>query len=218
MITNVKKRLELLSPNTGTLILLGIAILLVVVIIGVLILSEPGSNGQNPNPITPTPAPIRERTSREGKVAPTQKTIIERTTEQEVKKLSHIEDVSVLSDGSIRYTFASPLVTRKNEVIVRNEKVIFERILVPENSREPGFITISEYKKQYGEPQRIIRGSHFYGNFIETFIYADKGFAFIGNSVTDEVFEVHTFAPTSVENYIVQYGSDINEEAPKAQL
>ncbi len=199
------------SQQKATLFLLGAALFLLILVI-VLVFSSQG--GKQNFPTTPSPTPIQiDGTPRTQKIAPTQRTFIERTTLEEVEQLPTIENKVILPEGGTRYTLTSPLVTRKNEIIVQNNQAVFERILVPENRQDPGFVTLTEYKNEYGQPQETIRGSYFYGNLIETFIYADKGFALIGNPFTNEVYEIQTFAPTTVENYKARYGDDINEDA-----
>lgn len=212
MFSDIKNKINTLTYNHGLFFLLCAVIVLVVFVLIVVLLSGLGGGGK----ATPTPN-VPGGTSTQHKISPTQKTIIEKTTKNNVESLPGITGKTTLSNGATRYTFASPLVSRKNEVIVKDNQVIFERILVPESSKDPGYVRISQYEKEYGKPQQIIRGSRFYGNLIRTYIYADKGFALIGNPITDEVFEVHTFLPTSVENYIQQYGEDINKNAPAGE-
>lgn len=214
MYINLKNTINNFFPNKGVLILFGIAILLVILVL-TLALSGVSRNSENNNSFSPTPTPLIAQggLSTEQKIAPTQKSIIEKSTVEEIENIVSVENKSTLPNGSIRYTFTSPLMLRKNEVIVQNNRVIFERILVPESSNDPGYVTISEYKGQYDQPQRVITGSHFYGHHVETYIYADKGFTLIGNPFTDEVFEIHVYIPTTVENYIEQYGEDIEESS-----
>ncbi len=212
MFSNIKNRINALTYNNGLLLLLGIVIVLVVSVLIVALLS-----GMRRNSTTSTPTNVPGGSSTQHKISPTQKTIIEKTTKNEVEDLPGIIGKATLSDGATRYTFSSPLISRKNEVIVKDNQVIFERILVPESSKDPGYVRISQYEKEYGKPQQTIRGSRFYGNLIRTYIYANKGFALIGNPITDEVFEIHTFNPTTVENYIQEFGEDIDKDAPAGE-
>lgn len=150
-------------------------------------------------------------------VSPLEQVVIDKTTQQEVENLDTVEDKKTLPDGTVQYSLISPLVTRKNEVLVKDNTVVFERILIPESKNALGYATISEYTKQYGQPEETIEGSRFYGPPISTFIYADQGFAFIANTITDEVYEIQKFQPMSVSDYKKLYGRDI-EEGVKSQL
>lgn len=215
MFTQIKDKFDT-TPNKGMLFVLCTILVIVVTLIAIILLNGLGGKGTTAGPI-PTPTAVPRGASTQRKINPAQKTVIEQTTQNEVQTLPSVESKSPLPDGATRYTLKSPLSSRKNEIIVKDNHVVFERMLVPESSKAPGYVRISEYEKEYGKPQQIIRGSHFYGNLIKTYIYADKGFAFIGNSFTDEVFEIHTFKPTTIENYITQYGEDINKSAPAGE-
>ncbi len=111
-----------------------------------------------------------------------------------------------LSDGTTQYTYTSPNPERPNIIIARDEQdILFERaVSLPDYP-----VKISEYTQPYGQPERIIRGSLFYGSSAETYIYAQRGFAFIANPETTLVLEQHLFSPVSVNEYIKKYGDDI---------
>jgi hypothetical protein len=146
-------------------------------------------------------------------ISPLQKTTIGKTSEDTIKSLPNIQDAITLTDGSTEYQLKSTLNARPNTIITKNGKATFERQLTPVDQTTPGFATISEYKKRFGEPERDIQGSKFYDWIAHTYLYTNKGFAFIGNPFTDEVFEFHFFEPTTVENYIQLYGQDLDEGA-----
>lgn len=150
-------------------------------------------------------------------ISPLEQVVIDKTTQQEVENLDTVEDKKTLPDGTVQYSLISPLVRRKNEVLVKDNVVIFERILVPESKNTVGYATISDYTKRFGQPEETIEGSRFYGPPISTFIYADQGFAFIANTITDEVYEIQKFQPMSVADYKKFYGRDIEEDV-KSQL
>lgn len=195
------------------LFLFGAAIFLVIIVI--LLLVSFATSPQQPASSLPTPTPTMTstKTSREQKVSVIQKGIINNGVPKGIEKSPDFEYKTILPDGDIKYTFESPLVRRKNEIIAKNDSVIFERILTPEKSITLGYAKISDYTKIFGQPPEIIRGSYFYGPFISTLIYADKGIALIGNRRTDEAYEIHVFEPMSVKSYRELYGEDINENA-----
>lgn len=115
-----------------------------------------------------------------------------------------------LTNGIVKYTIDSSIPLRPNIIIVQGEDQgqIFERSVIPENGEK---VTITEYTKLWGNPERIVKGSLFYGQDAQVYIYGSMGFAFIANPQIDKVFEIHTFGPMSADEYIRQYGEDINK-------
>lgn len=158
----------------------------------------------------PSPTPLQSEIESQPKLYELQKTTIGANRDT-VERLSEVEKKETLPDGSLRYSLKSPLISRKNEIIVKNGQVIYERILVPESRKSPGYVTISEYRHRLGNPAAIIRGSRFYGPLIATILYPEKGIVLIGNTYTDEVYEVHAFSPMTLEDYRSQFGQDIDE-------
>lgn len=150
-----------------------------------------------------TPQPTRESQP----ISPFLETSVGKTNEQSVQQLPGLKRKEKLSDGSTAYFFASVSPLRDSVVVVKNNEVIFEkRITVTPDFQLP---KISTYLNTYGSPEMKIKGSKTYGAFETTFIYASKGFALIGNEYTNEVREIQTFKPMSVDEYIKQWGQDI---------
>lgn len=190
-------------PQKKLFILIGVLFLITLSILSLLIVSITNKPGSNVPFTTPTPIPDA--------VSTIQYTFIGDTTQEEVEKLPTIEKKEVLPDGTTRYSLKSPLISRKNEILTKDGSVIFERILVPESPSAKGYAKISEYKSRFGQPEQTIRGSRFYGELFSTLIYAKNGFTLIGNTRTDEVFEIQHFSPMSIEEYKRLYGNDIDE-------
>jgi hypothetical protein len=111
---------------------------------------------------------------------------------------------------TIEYTYESPVFMRRNQIITHDGKVIFERIMTPTDPNSPSYAKISSYTDQFGDPQRIVKGSRFYGFYMTTYIYASKGFAFVANTHTDAIYEFQKFAPTTLDEYIATFGQDLN--------
>ncbi len=143
-------------------------------------------------------------------ISPLKKTHIGITTEEELKSIPNI------SQNGNTYSYPSPLILRPNEVIVENGVVVFEKVLIPEDQEGPYFKTVTSLKNAIGDPDGIIKGSAYYDWYAQTLIYSQLGLAAITNPYTDEVFEIHFFEPTSVENYISRFGGDI-QESPSGQ-
>jgi len=189
-----------------TLILLVVAIFLGIILYS--ITTEPTLKTQQPAPSSTLPIKI---------ISPLQKTTISETGKQEVEKLPGISQPQILPDGSIKYELPADVPQRPNEIITKNNIVVFERIDIPEDPNKNGYITISDYISKYGQPEKSTTGSKFFGPFASTYIYNSKGFAFIGNLNTNEIFEIQVFSPTSVDNYIKTYGQDIKESRPSPE-
>ncbi len=128
------------------------------------------------------------------------------------------KDKQTLPDGSVQYDYESPLSIRPNIIITKDDSIIYERELTPEQPSEKGYAIISDYLNRFGQPDVIVQGSHFYDWMAKTYIYARRGFAFIGNPNTDEVYEFQFFKPMSSEDYIKNYGEDLNPSSgPKPE-
>lgn len=133
-----------------------------------------------------------------------QKTIIGKTTTQEIET---IPGITKTPDSN--YSYSSYLVQRPNEIKIENNTASFERVLVPISPSDPNFTTISQLSQQFGPPDQTVRGSKYYGDFPNTYIYATQGMAFIGNPNTDEVYEIQFFTPMTPDEYKKKYGQEI---------
>lgn len=111
-----------------------------------------------------------------------------------------------LPDGTTKYTFASTNQARPNIFIAYNaHETLFQRDVIL--SKYP--VKITDYTKQFGQPERTISGSFFYGSNTQTLIYAQEGLAIVGNIQTNQVYEQHIFEPMTPAMYIQKYGDDI---------
>lgn len=125
---------------------------------------------------------------------------IGKTTRKEVEKI----DGLVAKDDST-YLAHSEGAIRTDGVMLQNDTVRFKR------TRSPAIDRVADYKKAYGEPEREIQGSLYFGENAKTYIFAKKGIAIIANMNTEEVYELQQFQPVSVERYLNLYGEDIQE-------
>ncbi len=126
--------------------------------------------------------------------------------EGDVEKRPGLLNKENLPDNTTRYTFTSQNSDRSNIIIVKGtEEILFQRAITP-----PQFpVKITNYTNVHGSAKWIFKGSNFYGSEAQTYIYPDLGFAYIGNPKTNGVLELHTFQPTTVEEYVSKYGDDI---------
>lgn len=194
-------------------ILLSLLIFFVFIIFSINITSTSYPN-KIPVSITPTGInPQAQIVTISNSITPLQKAEPGITTDNQINVLSNLIKKATLPDGSNSYTFPSEITVRPDEVVTKNGVAVFEKELIPEEHDATGYALISQYTTKYGQPEKMIQGSKFYGWFIITYIYAQKGFAFLGNPNTDEVYEIHIFQPMSTEKYMQQYGQDLNPGA-----
>lgn len=163
---------------------------------------------------TPTPVPLVYPSPQKIIISPLQKTIIGKTTNREAENFPGLIGKETLPTGETQYSFFSSLLARPNQVVTRNNLAVFERILIVGDPTQTRYAKISQMTKSFGNPEKIIQGSAYYGPFTSTYIYGNKGFAFIANPNTDEVYELHIFSPMSPDEYQGLYGEDIKEGFP----
>lgn len=123
-------------------------------------------------------------------------------------------DKEASSDGSVIYNLKSENPLRLDQIITKGGRIIFERIYIPDAPSDPGYMTLNEVEQKYGQPDATEQGSKFWGGFLKTYIYASKGYAFIANPYTKEVFEMHTFSPMNADDYKKTFGDDISGKEP----
>lgn len=141
---------------------------------------------------------------------------IGKTTQEELRTVPGLREIPLETPGSSEFISESAFSYRDNAVITEDSIAAFKRI-VPVNPQTWQSPQISYYQEIYGIPEFEKKGSVTYGDFMTTYVYASKGFAAIFNPFTGEVFEVQSFAPTTVEDYLQKWGSDITsfiEEEP----
>lgn len=176
-----------------------------------------GRGGEEKNfPSIPIPTQIPSPTPHaieRVKISPLQKTVISQTTDQEVQGKSDLLKTEQLPNSETKYSFKSLLVVKPNEVITKAGSVIFEKIVTPIEQDQEGYVKASSLITQLGQPDDIVNGSHLFGYFYKTYIYARTGVSFMFNVNTDVVFEINLFTPTTVAEYKTNYGQDLNPDA-----
>lgn len=199
----------------------GIAVLLLIPLLLLLFSTggQPQRPGNNPEPtITPYPR-LTGLPSGDTQISPLKRVSAGQTlTETAARSLPGYTGKKVIDDNHTIFSLKSQFVARTNEIRTTKNSVVFEREIAPDNPKDPAYAKVSDYKKKYGEPEKIIKGSKFYGEIMSTYIYARLGFAFIGNSYTDEIQEFHFFTPTTLYDYITNYGEDIDSSTNSEQV
>lgn len=129
--------------------------------------------------------------------------IIDKTKEVELKPINK----TALPDGNIEYDLKGFDPLRNDAAITQNNKVEFIRTNTRFSDNPP---LLSDYLKKYGNPEKTVNGSNYFGFNVSTYIYASSGFAYIANPSTNWVYEIQFFQPTTVDDYMNKYGQDIN--------
>jgi hypothetical protein len=106
------------------------------------------------------------------------------------------------ADGSIKYTYASLQPSRPNEITVKDTIVVAKRTVVTQKY-------IYNYTNTLEAPDYTFIGSKFYGPNTTTYVYLNKGIAFVADSDSTMVKEQLVFQPTSLEDFKQKYGGDI---------
>lgn len=136
------------------------------------------------------------------------KTNINQRLSEDISTTPTFKKSAALSEEQTQYLFSSPYLSRDNEVIAKNGVAIFKRLVVV--SDDPDFKTdISSYREKYGTPEAEFIGSAYYGDSVQTYIWASKGLAIIFYPYTGEVLEIQSFSPTPIEEYKKLWGTDI---------
>lgn len=126
--------------------------------------------------------------------------------EESVENRKGLQKKDVLPDGTTQYIFISTNPNRPHVIIAQGtHDILFQRTIMLPNVP----VKISDYTQSYGNAKWVFKGSKFYGPDAQTYIYPERGFAFIGSSKSGEVFEQHVFEPLKVEDYVKKYGDDI---------
>lgn len=135
-------------------------------------------------------------------------TDIGKTTTEELKNASDLKEKATTTTGTSEFVSDSAFTYRENSVVTENSIAVFKRIIPvnPENWKSP---QISYYEQLYGAPQKTYKNSVTYGGLIETAVYGDRGIALVYNPFTGEVFEIQSFVPTTPDEYLRKWGSDI---------
>lgn len=139
---------------------------------------------------------------------------IGKTPDQVIKNLQGFKKEESFSNGESKYSFSSPVSNRDNIVITKNGVAVFKSAVSVEKT---GWLhpSISEYKNLYGNPEAVYTGSRTFGEKAKTNVYASKGVAVIFNPFNNEVYEVQNFQPTTADEYLKNWGDDVEMEQEK---
>jgi outer membrane protein assembly factor BamE (lipoprotein component of BamABCDE complex) len=130
------------------------------------------------------------------------------TTRDEVVALLG-EPLAVEPEGDLEtLLYASPLTRQFNSIVIQNQVVALVSIVMGEDNP----LAWSAVKAQYGEPAQTA-----YSNYLQwsmTYIYPDRGMAFIASEGPDIVFIQECFVPMALEEYMNTWGKSLPTEDP----
>jgi hypothetical protein len=119
------------------------------------------------------------------------------------------EPLAVEPEGGLEnMLYASPLRGQFNSVGIQNQVVVLMSIVLGEDNP----LALSTVKAQYGEPVHTT-----YSNYLEssmTYIYPDRGLAFVASQAPDVVFIRECFVPMPLEEYMNTWGKLLPTEDP----
>jgi hypothetical protein len=114
-----------------------------------------------------------------------------------------------IQDGANEYLlFPSSYPKQFNTLTIQNDTVVLVDMLLESDQA----LKFSELKLQYGPAGHVTYSNYQQGSM--TYIYPDKGQAFIASEVLDLVFTKQCFVPMSVEEYMKTWGKDLPTQDP----
>ena len=213
----MKKFFQSLPKKTRILIIFLLCVILVLVLIRFL-QSNQGSSS-SPLPVilfSPAPDSATNPINTTGsQIAQFQKTQINKTSTEEFIAKNPLAQKQISDDpATVKYSLSSNLIARPNEVLFRSNKAEFEKIVLLTDNVNFVYPQASQLMQSFGQPEKIIQGSKFYGSNVSTYIYPNMGLAFIAEASSGNIFEIQTFTPISLDQYLRLYGQDIQEIKP----
>jgi hypothetical protein len=106
------------------------------------------------------------------------------------------------SDGITLYSYTSSKANRPNLLFVKDDIVIAKRTVITQKY-------IYNYTNTMAAPDYTFIGSNFYGPDTTTYVYLNKGVAFVADANSTMVKEQLIFQPTSLEDFKNKYGGDV---------
>ncbi|MGI8420165.1 MAG: hypothetical protein ACR2LN_06020 [Candidatus Levyibacteriota bacterium] len=124
-------------------------------------------------------------------------------TEESIQGTAYTK--STTPDGSVQYTVPSINQARPNEIVTKDNTIVFQRALISGK-------TIDDYIASLGQPEYTYNESSYYGDDILVYLYLKKGIAIVAGPMTRLVFEQITFQPMSIDEFKSKYGADLTDQ------
>lgn len=104
--------------------------------------------------------------------------------------------------------YSSPVRGQFNSIALQNETVAMVSVILGEND----LLKWSTIQEEYGEPAHTT-----YSNYLQeamTYIFPDRGLAFVADQAMDVVFIKQCFIPMSIDDYLKTWGVSLPTEDP----
>ncbi|HSX40179.1 MAG TPA: hypothetical protein VLF68_01060, partial [Candidatus Saccharimonadales bacterium] len=89
-------------------------------------------------------------------------TVIGKTTAGEIEKRPSVIKKESLGNNQTKYFLDRNKNLPYDEITTKDNVVVLERDIVPENPSDAGYTTVSDFLRDFGTPDKIIRGSKKY--------------------------------------------------------
>lgn len=127
---------------------------------------------------------------------------IETEVDEPIENSQEFIKKELLPDGYSLYFLDSGEPDRPNLILVRGGEAEFQRAITSSDRTVP----LSEYTPRYGIPEKIIKGSVFFGADKDIYVFASLGASIVVDTKTNRVIEESFFIPTTTDNYLSRYG------------
>lgn len=123
--------------------------------------------------------------------------------------LKEVKNKENLSTSRTTYTF--DIQGLNLQLITEGGFIVFKKSpVVGKNWTHPN---LDVFLKNFGKAEREYKGSKTYGPQTTVFAYPSKGYAFIGNTFTNQLYEIQNFNTTTPGEYQKKWGEELLSEA-----
>ena len=131
------------------------------------------------------------------------------TKDQTIEKLGN--PVKEEGNGTI-LKFTSSAQGKPHEVLME-ENIVF---LIIETVTLNDQKTVSDVKKEFGEPKDVLYGPRYTAGF-NLYVYPKNGIAYVGQNESDVLLEVWYFPPTTLEDFNMRFAPKYTETPPSQE-
>jgi hypothetical protein len=131
------------------------------------------------------------------------------TTKSDVVNSLGKASTEVKIPGGTIDDFKSASVNRTHEITFDSKNIvqIAKQVITAQDKKSP-----IDIQNTYGQPQNVLYGPDFV-NGVNLYVYPEKGAAMLANVRSNTLFEIWYFSPTTLENFIKNFGSGYSSDA-----
>lgn len=206
------------NNNKLYLIFLGVVCVIIVAFISIVLINTFSTKKTQPTSyFLPSPTPIAVTFSYRNQkgipTSPLEKTMINKTTDQEIKQKFTILKTTQLANGVTIYTVKSELPALEDQIYTQNGVVVFDSTSIF-TIKYGDLPLLSQFEAHLGQPEEIVERNKEYGWAISNYLFPKKGYLLVANKFTKEVYEVDRFTPMTLAQFKQQYGADYLQQSP----